>query len=75
MTNLKAGSGPTGEPVPHRGASSGTTFTSHFQDLHGGPLTGCSVGPEPSLKRLHSAERSVFFFLWTVNWLSGKVSR
>ena len=46
-----------------------------FSDLHGGPLTACSVGPELSLKRLLSAERSGFFyFLWSLNWLSGKGS-
>ena len=32
-----------------------------FSDLHGGPLTACSVGPELPFKRLLSAERNVFF--------------
>ena len=61
VTNLKADSGPKGSQFMDIHVS--------FPDLHGGPLTGCSVGPEPSLKRLHSAES-----LWSLNWLSGKVS-
>ena len=66
MTNLKAGSGPIGEPVqgPHsRLIFRLARWPSNW--LFGGPRTVTQKAPFC---------RIFFCFLWTLNWLSGKVS-
>ena len=63
MTNLKAGSGSTVMPVQ------GPQICPILGDFWW-PSNRRFVDPEPSLKGLRSAERSVFFWKkWAPNWL------